>query len=687
MTRPVLWMLLASLLLGIVGCSGGDKPAEAPTPAATTPSTGEAVKPAAPVVEISPFVHHTAGDVALVIARPSRALSNPIVTGLIQEIEAADPSVKFEEELKKLQDELQIDPKQVEYVVVSVSSQTLAAVTPKPQGPPDFGPPPVEAPQAPEASDGEPKVPGTEPPPADTNAHEPSTDEKKESPCADESAAAGAEEPVAPVELTEVSSGELEEGMDPFAPPPSPAVLVRLLTPVDGDALVAKMVARDKANVEKMFGDSTSNSEGLDKELVEDMKKQQKVFLDRMLKESEFHRSEHGGVTLYQKGETKDRLCFLNSQTILFGPEEVVKATIDRKGTAVSSSLSAQLQTLLDRDFAIAIDLAPVDALSKSGQLELPFPVQLFAAPLLKCRFLSLAADINGGNLLQVNLVAADEAGAKQLHGMLNPLLTDGIAKAKAAKDAPGQLPAEASPFLPLAEKILDGTKLTQTGDLLSLVVARPAGLEDLPTLARPFLVEAAKKKREVTAKNDLKQIGLGMHNYYDIHRVFPANDRGESEAVGLSWRVHILPYVDAAPLYNEFHMDEPWDSDHNKALIPRMPKVYGTSAEGKTSIHVFVGEGTPFGGKPIEIQDITDGTSNTILCVRAGEDTADIWTKPGGLTFDKANPIAALGMIGDLFDVGFMDGSVRSLPKTIDATTLGNLILHSDGNPVEIPE
>ena len=273
MTRPVLWMLLASLLLGIVGCSGGDKPAEAPTPAATTPSTGEAVKPAAPVVEISPFVHHTAGDVALVIARPSRALSNPIVTGLIQEIEAADPSVKFEEELKKLQDELQIDPKQVEYVVVSVSSQTLAAVTPKPQGPPDFGPPPVEVPQAPEASDGEPKVPGTEPPPADTNAHEPSTDEKKESPCADESAAAGAEEPVAPVELTEVSSGELEEGMDPFAPPPSPAVLVRLLTPVDGDALVAKMVARDKANVEKMFGDSTSNSEGLDKELVEDMKK------------------------------------------------------------------------------------------------------------------------------------------------------------------------------------------------------------------------------------------------------------------------------------------------------------------------------------------------------------------------------------------------------------------------------
>ena len=74
-------------------------------------------------------------------------------------------------------------------------------------------------------------------------------------------------------------------------------------------------------------------------------------------------------------------------------------------------------------------------------------------------------------------------------------------------------------------------------------------------------------------------------------------------------------------------------------------------------------------------------------MVVRAGEDTADIWTKPGGLTFDKENPIAALGNIGDMFDVGLMDGSVRSLPKTIDAATLGNLIQHNDGNPVEIPE
>ena len=637
-------------------------------------------------MELSPFIHHTPGDVALVIARPSRAMNNPIVTGLIQEFEAADPAFKFADELKKIQDEIQLDPKQVEYVVVSVSPKTLAAVAPKSDPQPGIRRPPVEATDTPEASEAPPKVPGTELPPADPNP--------EKAPCADEPAAAAAEEPAtADAAATEVSENVpalddpamASEDLGGFELPPSPAVLVRLLTPIDGAAWVDAMYAKEKAKLDKMF-DFKPSIEGIDKESLAEMKKQQEEIRQSMEKASQVNRSEHGGLTLYQMGEAKDRFCFLNSQTILYAPEAVVKATIDRKGTAEASPLSAQLQTLVDRDFAVAVDLSPIDAMSKSGQLELPFMVQIFAAPLLKCRFLSLAADINGGHLLQVNLVAADEAGAKQLHSMLNPLLTDGIAKAKAAKDAPGLLPAEASPLLPLGEKILDGTQLTHTGDLLSLVVARPAGLEELPTLARPAILDAVKKKGEAEARNNLRQIGLAMHNFHDSYSHFPANDRGITEAVGLSWRVHILPYLDEYKLYGEFHLDEPWDSEHNKALIPRMPKIYGTSAEGKTSIHVFVGEGTPFGEKPIKMQDITDGTSNTIMYVKAGDDTADIWTKPGGLTFDKENPLAALGNIGDFFDVGLIDGSVRRLPKTIDAATLGNLILHNDGNLVEIP-
>ena len=60
-----------------------------------------------------------------------------------------------------------------------------------------------------------------------------------------------------------------------------------------------------------------------------------------------------------------------------------------------------------------------------------------------------------------------------------------------------------------------------------------------------------------------------------------------------LSWRVAILPYIDQEDLYKQFHLDEPWDSPHNRSLIEKMPGTYmdlGPKAdqlnhEGKTTV------------------------------------------------------------------------------------------------------
>ena len=679
MVKPLAGLLLCCLMLPLVGCGGGDKaanqtatpaPAAATTPAAATPTAAATPAPAAPaaVAEVSPFVHHAPGDVLLAMARPGRVLVNPIVTGIIQEMDAADSTDKVEDRLKSMQEELGLDPKQVEYLVVSVSAKTVSAISslaqPEPVGPPGADFPPSPDPKTDEAL------------PAPENDEIEADEENTE--------AASSEPPTSEL-TTPDSAGGPPADFGSFEPPPSPALLVRLSTPVDGEAFISQMSAREKARMEKFFGPSTID-ESLPKDLQEQMKKQDEEFRASMMKNTAYVRSEHAGSAMYQKGDTPDRICFLNSQTLLYAPEATVKAAIDRKGSAESTPLATQLQSLQDRDVAVAIDISPLNKLMQSGSLNLPFPVQLFAAPILKCKYLSLAADIEGGHLLQVNLVAADEAGAKQLHAMLNPTLLDAIKKGKAAKNDPNMSPTAAA-FVPMGEQLLDGTSLTQTGDSLSLVVTRPASLGDLPTLVRPLIAEAAQRQRAARARNDLKQIGLGMYNYHDSHGSFPAHDQGAKGPVGLSWRVHILPYVDEAPLYNEFHQDEPWDSEHNKSLIPRMPKIYGNSPEGKSSIHVFLGEATPLGGKPIGIVHVLDGTSNTILVVRAGEDTADIWTKPGGLAFDKANPIQALGNIGETFDALFMDASARSLPKSIDPATLGNLIQHSDGNSVEIPE
>ena len=57
-----------------------------------------------------------------------------------------------------------------------------------------------------------------------------------------------------------------------------------------------------------------------------------------------------------------------------------------------------------------------------------------------------------------------------------------------------------------------------------------------------------------------------------------------------------ILPYIEQDNLYKQFKLDEPWDSEHNKKLIDKMPKVYALpnnlSKPGLTHYRVFVGNG-----------------------------------------------------------------------------------------------
>src|SRR6185295_2767398 len=80
-------------------------------------------------------------------------------------------------------------------------------------------------------------------------------------------------------------------------------------------------------------------------------------------------------------------------------------------------------------------------------------------------------------------------------------------------------------------------------------------------------------------AMNNLKIIGLAMHNYHDTNQRFPAAAIYDKQGKPLlSWRVAILPYLNQKQLYESFHLDEPWDSEHNRKLIPRMPAEYAAA-------------------------------------------------------------------------------------------------------------
>jgi hypothetical protein len=161
-----------------------------------------------------------------------------------------------------------------------------------------------------------------------------------------------------------------------------------------------------------------------------------------------------------------------------------------------------------------------------------------------------------------------------------------------------------------------------------------------------------------------------------------------------LSWRVALLPFLtdpggrSLKDLYDQFHHDEPWDSQHNFELLGKIPSIYkspGVRTEGTTSLMVFTGPGTPFGGTEApRLADIRDGTANTILCVEASPQKAVPWTKPEDLAFDFDDPLGSLGKTdAKAFAAVFWDGSVRAIPKDVHPESLRRLVYPHDGRIV----
>jgi prepilin-type processing-associated H-X9-DG protein len=209
--------------------------------------------------------------------------------------------------------------------------------------------------------------------------------------------------------------------------------------------------------------------------------------------------------------------------------------------------------------------------------------------------------------------------------------------------------------------------------------------------LILPAVTAARDAPKRSQSVNNLKQIMLAMHNYHSAMNTFPP--AGISDAEGkplLSWRVAILPYIDQADLYKEFHLDEPWDSEHNKKLIPRIPAIYKSTRNqpadpNATFTQVFTGNGALFDtkGKGVGIAEVTDGTSNTIAVVEAG--TAVIWSKPEDIPFDPEKDLPKFGGPGFSggFNAGFADGSVKFLKNSIDPITLKALITRAGGEVI----
>jgi len=188
-----------------------------------------------------------------------------------------------------------------------------------------------------------------------------------------------------------------------------------------------------------------------------------------------------------------------------------------------------------------------------------------------------------------------------------------------------------------------------------------------LIALLLPAVQQAREAARRTQCRNNLKQIGLALHNYHDTHRVFPPGYITGTVPSNIGWGTFLLPFIDQAPLYNaigtQTNVGADGDADPNSTLGSSTEFAYTWSTAGwdgtaaapvdaaETILQAFICASDPMGGVNTDltpatigksnypassaslsanskrrIRDYTDGTSNTFMVGERLTRPADGW-------------------------------------------------------------
>ncbi|QDV52989.1 DUF1559 domain-containing protein [Gimesia fumaroli] len=201
-----------------------------------------------------------------------------------------------------------------------------------------------------------------------------------------------------------------------------------------------------------------------------------------------------------------------------------------------------------------------------------------------------------------------------------------------------------------------------------------------LIALLLPAVQQAREAARRSTCKNNLKQLGLALHNYHETHRLFPPGmiyrvvTPSSPGGKRTPFCVHLLPYIDQANIYNLYDHNQNWHATvhdpqpagNGVRLVPipvwQCPtdreSIWSANPDGSIRGNYAVnwGQGT-FGNqiKPspfrntfgARMRDITDGSSNTLAMMEMlkPETSADdyrawIWNdEPESVVMTRVGP------------------------------------------------
>jgi prepilin-type N-terminal cleavage/methylation domain-containing protein len=171
------------------------------------------------------------------------------------------------------------------------------------------------------------------------------------------------------------------------------------------------------------------------------------------------------------------------------------------------------------------------------------------------------------------------------------------------------------------------------------------------------LLVPAVQKVRDAAARiqcaNNLKQLGLALHNYHDTNSAFPTSVRpgGFTSSPRVSWTIAALPYIEQDNLRQRYDTTTNWDSPVNLPLTSLPVKIFQcpgapnsarkdgdpqinqwdlvavTDYAASTGVAAYATNVNPTGAvqpgilqknTSVKMADVTDGLSNTILIVES---------------------------------------------------------------------
>ena len=239
-----------------------------------------------------------------------------------------------------------------------------------------------------------------------------------------------------------------------------------------------------------------------------------------------------------------------------------------------------------------------------------------------------------------------------------------------------------------------------------------------LIALLLPAVQAAREAARRAQCINNLKQIGLALHNYHDTQQTFPSGGWIVS-GMNIGWSAAILPGLEQAALFSALNFNHPYNDVSNSSAVATVLTVYLCPSEPRKTFwnqltsDPFVSADADYGGMDgprgllvpplvnnpprgamifntcLGFNQITDGTSQTIQVGEAPEAINAMWAS-GHNVFDQYMPINARppveygeeltsqhpGGVNTLF----ADGSVHWLKQTMNPAALAALCTRAGG-------